>query len=145
MPRRAARVAPAALATAAGGASRRALRRAAGATASAKATAAAAAAPAQPRVVNVPLGDRSYPIYIGPGLLDDGARLRQHIPGSTALLVTNETIAPLYLKRCALLLARAPPRPACARNGVVPRHEPDASCVAAALLRPCRATGACAW
>jgi hypothetical protein len=63
--------------------------------------AAAAAAPVidAPRVVNVPLGDRSYPIYIGPGLLDDGARLRQHIPGNTALVVTNETIAPLYLQR----------------------------------------------
>lgn len=46
------------------------------------------------------LGDRTYPIYIGRGLLDEGHLLRQHIPGSTALIVTNETIAPLYLERC---------------------------------------------
>jgi 3-dehydroquinate synthase len=64
----------------------------------------AAAAPATERaamkVVEVNLGDRTYPIYIGGGLLDQGELLRQHIPGSTALIVTNETIAPLYLDRC---------------------------------------------
>ncbi|KAI3432608.1 hypothetical protein D9Q98_004155 [Chlorella vulgaris] len=64
----------------------------------------AAAAPATERaamkVVEVDLGDRTYPIYIGGGLLDQGELLRQHIPGSTALIVTNETIAPLYLDRC---------------------------------------------
>ena len=35
------------------------------------------------------------------GLLDQGELLRKHIPGKTALIVTNETIAPLYLDRCA--------------------------------------------
>ena len=51
-------------------------------------------------VVNVDLGDRSYPIYIGTGLLDDGDALRAHVAGSTALVVTNETIAGLgYLDR----------------------------------------------
>lgn len=63
----------------------------------------ASAPPASSKVaktVNVPLGDRSYPIYIGRGLLDQGELLRQHVPGSTALIVTNETIAPLYLERC---------------------------------------------
>lgn len=49
--------------------------------------------------VDVPLGDRSYPIYIGRGLLDQGELLRKHVPGSTALIVTNETIAPMYLNR----------------------------------------------
>lgn len=51
------------------------------------------------KVVEVDLGDRTYPIYIGRGLLDQGELLRQHIPGKTALIVTNETIAPLYLER----------------------------------------------
>ena len=50
-------------------------------------------------VVEVDLGDRTYPIYIGRGILDEGGLLRQHIPGKTALVVTNETIAPLYLER----------------------------------------------
>lgn len=51
-------------------------------------------------IVEVDLGDRTYPIYIGQGLLDQGELLRRHIPGKTALIVTNETVAPLYLDRC---------------------------------------------
>ena len=48
--------------------------------------------------MEVDLGDRSYPIYIGEGLLgDQGELLSKHVPGSRALIVTNETIAPLYL------------------------------------------------
>ena len=50
-------------------------------------------------IVRVDLGERSYPIYIGPGLLDNGDILCKHIPGSTALVVTNETVAPYYLAR----------------------------------------------
>lgn len=70
---------------------------------------AAAQAPASPMItVDVPLGDRSYPIYIGRGLLDKGELLRKHVPGSTALVVTNETIAPLYLKRWAPPRASSP-------------------------------------
>ena len=49
--------------------------------------------------VQVDLGARSYPIYIGPGLLANGDVLCKHIPGTTALVVTNETIAPYYLAR----------------------------------------------
>lgn len=56
-------------------------------------------------VVSVDLGDRSYPIYIGAGLLDNGALLRKHVPGVTALIVTNETIAPFYLERAVAALA----------------------------------------
>ena len=37
-------------------------------------------------IVRVDLGERSYPIYIGPGLLDNGDILCKHIPGSTALV-----------------------------------------------------------
>ena len=59
----------------------------------------AATAAADIKVVEVDLGDRSYPIYIGQHLLDDGARLRQHIPGNRVLIVTNTTIAPLYLQK----------------------------------------------
>ena len=56
-------------------------------------------------VVNVDLGERSYPIYIGTGLLDDGEALRSHVRGSTALVVTNETIAGLgYLDRTVAAL-----------------------------------------
>ena len=51
------------------------------------------------RVVDVDLGDRSYPIYIGKDLLSHGELLRKHVPGKRVLIVTNVTIAPLYLKR----------------------------------------------
>ena len=56
--------------------------------------------------VEVDLGERSYPIYIGSGLLDSGKLLRQHIPGVTALVVTNDTIAPHYL--CLLYTSPSP-------------------------------------
>jgi 3-dehydroquinate synthase len=47
--------------------------------------------------VPVALGPRSYPIYIGTGLLAQGAILSRHIVGSPVMVVTNETVAPLYL------------------------------------------------
>jgi 3-dehydroquinate synthase len=49
--------------------------------------------------LSVELGERSYPIYIEAGLLGDGARLRGHIAGRQVLVVSNETVAPLYLPR----------------------------------------------
>lgn len=49
--------------------------------------------------VEVELGERSYPILIGCGLLDDPVLLQSRIGGDSALIVTNETIAPLYLER----------------------------------------------
>ena len=54
---------------------------------------------AQSAQVDVDLGDRSYPIYIGAGLLDQAELLQQHVRGRRTLVVTNETIAPLYLQR----------------------------------------------
>ena len=51
--------------------------------------------------VNVDLGDRTYPIYIGPDLTDKPELLTNHIRGKRALVVTNATIAPLYLDKCA--------------------------------------------
>ena len=56
-------------------------------------------------IVEVDLGDRTYPIYIGRGILDEGELLRRHIPGKTALIVTNTTIAPLYLDRCVAAIS----------------------------------------
>ncbi len=45
----------------------------------------------------VDLAERSYPIYIGQNLLDDTALLTGHIAGREVLIVTNTTVAPLYL------------------------------------------------
>ncbi|XP_051189208.1 3-dehydroquinate synthase, chloroplastic [Lolium perenne] len=50
-------------------------------------------------VVDVDLGDRSYPIYIGPGLLDEPELLQRHVVGKRVLVVTNTTVAPLYLEK----------------------------------------------
>ena len=50
-------------------------------------------------IVPVGLGDRSYPIYVGSQLMDQGDLLTRHIKGSTVLIVTNTTVAPLYLPR----------------------------------------------
>lgn len=52
------------------------------------------------KILNVDLGDRSYPIYIGRGGLTDSAYFTPHIQGKQVMVVTNETVAPLYLERC---------------------------------------------
>ncbi|MGC4010236.1 MAG: 3-dehydroquinate synthase [Pseudomonas sp.] len=57
------------------------------------------------RTLNVDLADRSYPIYIGEGLLDDLRYFEPHIRGRQVAIVTNETIAPLYLDRLQKTLA----------------------------------------
>lgn len=49
--------------------------------------------------LTVELGDRSYPIYIGPGVMSDTRLLTEHIRGQQVMVVTNETIAPLYLQQ----------------------------------------------
>jgi 3-dehydroquinate synthase len=61
--------------------------------------------PVEPRSLRVELGDRSYPIYIGPGLLQDEQLYRRHIRGSQVMVVSNETIAPLYLKQLEAALS----------------------------------------
>jgi len=48
------------------------------------------------RTINVELGDRSYPIIIGSGLLGGGFDLSAHVVGEDCLVVSNETVAPLY-------------------------------------------------
>jgi len=59
--------------------------------------------------LNVDLGERSYPILIGRGLLDDGALLTRHIGAGSGkvAIVTNTTIAPLYLDKVAAPLRAA--------------------------------------
>ncbi len=43
------------------------------------------------------LPDTRYPIYIGESLYADAARIVAHLPQKKAAIITNETIAPLYL------------------------------------------------
>ena len=57
------------------------------------------------QTLHVDLGDRSYPIYIGSGLLNQPELLTRHIAGRSASVVSNETVAPLYLDRLDPALA----------------------------------------
>ena len=50
------------------------------------------------QTLSVELGDRSYPIYIGPGLLNKAELLTPYIVGNSTITVSNQTIAPLYLQ-----------------------------------------------
>ena len=49
------------------------------------------------RSITVELGERSYPIFIGSDLLGGGFDLSAHVRGPDCLVVTNETVEPLYL------------------------------------------------
>ncbi|HEY5644005.1 MAG TPA: 3-dehydroquinate synthase [Woeseiaceae bacterium] len=52
----------------------------------------------QTRTIEVALGARAYPIVIGRGLLGGGFDLAAHVAGTDCLVVSNETVAPLYLE-----------------------------------------------
>ncbi|HEY2275964.1 MAG TPA: 3-dehydroquinate synthase [Steroidobacteraceae bacterium] len=54
--------------------------------------------------LKVELGTRSYPILIGAGLLTQGEELKSHVPGRDLLIVSNTTVAPLYLPALAASL-----------------------------------------
>lgn len=53
------------------------------------------------RTLNVQLGERTYPIHIGPGLVSRPELLLAAVPTGQAAIVTNTTVAPLYLERQA--------------------------------------------
>jgi len=55
--------------------------------------------------LTVDLGERSYPIYIDSALLGQDELLKQHIPGNSALIVSNKTVAPLYLEKTQAMLS----------------------------------------
>jgi shikimate kinase/3-dehydroquinate synthase len=58
-------------------------------------------AASSPFTLNVDLGERSYPIAIGPGLLDDADLVVRYVNGRQVAIVTNTTVAPLYLEKVA--------------------------------------------
>lgn len=51
------------------------------------------------QTISVDLGDRSYPIVIGEDLLGGGFDLAKYVRGADCLVVSNETVAPLYLDK----------------------------------------------
>lgn len=56
-------------------------------------------------VLDVDLEGRGYPIYIGGDLLARTDMFRRHIGGRQVMVVTNETVAPLYLDNIMPALA----------------------------------------
>ena len=49
--------------------------------------------------LQVDLGDRAYPIYIGSDLISNPEFFAQHIKGSRVMVVSNTAVAPLYLEQ----------------------------------------------
>jgi len=50
------------------------------------------------KTLRLELGERSYPIHIGTGLISQPDLYQPHIRGRQVMLVSNETVAPLYLE-----------------------------------------------
>jgi shikimate kinase/3-dehydroquinate synthase len=59
------------------------------------------------QTLTVALGDRSYPIHIGGGLLNQPALIVPHLKTPQAAIVTNTTVGPLYLARVQSTLEAA--------------------------------------
>jgi len=57
--------------------------------------------------VRVALGERSYPIHIGAGILDAAELYRPHLGAGRVAVITNPVVAPLYLGRLRDALQRA--------------------------------------
>jgi len=55
--------------------------------------------------LTVDLGERSYPIYIGQDLLQNADYLTPYIHGKQVMIVTNTTVAPLYLATVKKMLS----------------------------------------
>ena len=68
-------------------------------------TSSAAASAAGATTVAIDLGDRRYDILIGSGLFDDASTWSGLPRAAVALIVTNDTVAPLYLQRLKRQLA----------------------------------------
>lgn len=58
------------------------------------------------KTISVDLGDRSYPIFIGEKLMSDPSLVEPYVKGKQVMIVTNETIAPLYLEQTKKLFSK---------------------------------------
>ncbi|WP_075185430.1 3-dehydroquinate synthase [Teredinibacter haidensis] len=59
------------------------------------------------RRLHVELGERSYPIFIGEQLLNCGDYLKPYLSSDQVMLVTNETVDPLYAHKVEALLGES--------------------------------------
>ena len=59
------------------------------------------------QTLEVALGDRTYPIHIGRGLISQPELILPHLKRPNVAIVTNTTVAPLYLAKLAQVLKNA--------------------------------------
>ena len=59
------------------------------------------------QTLEVALGDRTYPIHIGRGLISQADLILPYLKRKSVAIVTNTTVAPLYLAKFALALKSA--------------------------------------
>ena len=57
--------------------------------------------------LHVDLGERGYPVYIGRDLLADKNLVARHVTSSQVVIVSNETVAPLYVERVKAALGNS--------------------------------------
>jgi 3-dehydroquinate synthase len=69
------------------------------------------------KTLKLDLGSRSYPIHIGSGLLAKPDLLTPHIIGDRIALVSNETVAPIYMEQLAAGLSEYQPLPVVLPDG----------------------------
>lgn len=57
------------------------------------------------RTIEIPLGDRAYPVIVGEGLLGESVNWAPHLGKAPVVVVTNDTVAKLYLQPVLAALA----------------------------------------
>ena len=57
------------------------------------------------KTININLEKRSYPIYVGKGLLENYGLLKKHISNKKVAIITNDKVAPLYLEKISNTLS----------------------------------------
>lgn len=60
------------------------------------------------KTINVELAANSYPVYLGRGLLSDAALWQKHLGSGKVLVVSNDTVAPLYFEALKPVLGERP-------------------------------------
>ena len=89
------------------------------------------------QTLTVALGDRAYPIHIGSGLLTQPELILPHLKIKQAAIVTNTTVAPLYLERVQNGLAKAGVKtvPIVLPDGEGYKNSASLNCIYDALLQ----------
>jgi len=86
------------------------------------------------QTVTIELGERSYPIHIGAGLLARQGLLSSRIP-RRAMVVTNDRVAPLWLDRTLAALGNTPTSHVILPDGESHKHLGTLDTIFEALLR----------